>query len=76
MFFSVMKNLGSRCSEIRILIINYDHIGISPSLIATIYRIQKVTCSITRRPLRSHTMVYSKNHLFIVGIVPICDKEL
>ena len=34
------------------------------------------TCSSPRSPLRSHSMVCSKNHLFIVGIGPICDKEL
>ena len=35
-----------------------------------------LTWSIPRHPLRSHSMVCSKNHLFIVGIGPICDKEL
>ena len=34
------------------------------------------TLSIPRYPLRSHSLVYIKNHLFIVGIGPICDKEL
>ena len=29
-----------------------------------------------RRPLCSHSLVCSKNHLFIIGIGPICDKEL
>ena len=29
-----------------------------------------------RRPLLSHLLVCSKNHLLIVGIVPVCDKDL
>ena len=35
-----------------------------------------MTCSSPRRPLRSHSLVCSENHLFIVGIGPIRDKEL
>ena len=35
-----------------------------------------VTCSIPRCPLRSHSLVCSKKHLFIVGIVPIRNKEI
>ena len=27
-------------------------------------------------PLRSHSLVYTKNHLFTIGIVPILNKEL
>ena len=34
------------------------------------------TCSTPRGPLRSHYMVCSENHLFIVGIGPIRDKDL
>ena len=34
------------------------------------------TCSIPICPLCSHFLVYSKNHLFILVIVPIFDKEL
>ena len=34
------------------------------------------TCSGPRRPLRSHSLVCTKNHAFIVGIGPILDKEL
>ena len=35
-----------------------------------------VTGYIPRCPLRSHSMVCIKNHLFIVGIGPILNKEL
>ena len=35
-----------------------------------------MTFPIPRRPLRSHYLVCSKKHLFIVGIGPIRDKEL
>ena len=35
-----------------------------------------MTCSSPRCPLLSHSLVCSKNHLFIVGIGPICDKEI
>ena len=34
------------------------------------------TCSSRRCPLRSHSLVCIGNHLFIVGIVPILNKEL
>ena len=34
------------------------------------------TCSRTRFPLRSHSLVCIKNHLFIVGIGTIINKEL
>ena len=34
------------------------------------------TCSIPRCPFGYHSLVCSENHLFIVGIRPICDKEL
>ena len=34
------------------------------------------TCSRPRCPLLSHSLVCSKNHLFIVGIRPICNKQL
>ena len=34
------------------------------------------TCYIPRRPVCSHSMVCSKNYLFIVGIGPIYNKEL
>ena len=34
------------------------------------------TGSILICPLRSHALVCTKNYLFIVGIWPICDKEL
>ena len=33
-------------------------------------------CSIQRRPLHSYSLVCSKKYLFILGIRPICDKEL
>ena len=36
----------------------------------------QLTCSIPRCPLRSHSLVCIENHLFIVGIGPILDKEL
>ena len=35
-----------------------------------------VTCSSPRRAVRPHSLVCSKNYLSIVGIGPICDKEL
>ena len=35
-----------------------------------------LTCSIPRCPLCYHSLVCSDNHLFIVGIGPIRDKEL
>ena len=34
------------------------------------------SCSCTRCPLRSHSLVCIEKYLFILGIVPICDKEL
>ena len=34
------------------------------------------TCSIPRRPVRYHSLVYSENSLFIIGIGLIRDKEL
>ena len=34
------------------------------------------TCSIPRCPLCSRSLVCSENHLFIVGILPIRDKEI
>ena len=34
------------------------------------------TCSVLRCPLRSHSLVCTKNHLFIVGIVPTLNKEI
>ena len=34
------------------------------------------TCSSQRCLLHSHSLVCTKNHLFILGIGPICDKEL
>ena len=34
-----------------------------------------MTCSSPRCPLRSHSLVCSKNHLFIVGIGPICNSS-
>ena len=34
------------------------------------------TCSVPRRPLCYHSVVGSENHLFIVEIGPICDKEV
>ena len=36
----------------------------------------EATCSSPRCPLRSHSPVCRKNHLFIVGMGPIFDKEL
>ena len=38
--------------------------------------IKDLTRSSPRRPLRSHYLVCNENHLFIVGIGPIRDKEL
>ena len=35
-----------------------------------------LTCSSPRRHLCSHSLICIKNHLFIVGIGPIRDKEL
>ena len=35
-----------------------------------------VTCSSPRCPLCSHSLVCIENHLFIVGIGPILNKEL
>ena len=35
-----------------------------------------MTCSSPRYPLRSHSLVCIENHLFIVGIGPILNKEL
>ena len=37
---------------------------------------QFMGCSSPRRPLLFHSLVCSKNYLFIVGIGPIFDKEL
>ena len=37
--------------------------------------ITKVTGSSPRCPLRSHSLVSIENHLFIVGIGPILNKE-
>ena len=34
------------------------------------------TCSSPRCPLRSHSLVFIKNHLFILGIGTILNKEL
>ena len=38
--------------------------------------ITKMTCSSPRCPLCSHSQVCIENHLFIVGIGPILNKEL
>ena len=35
-----------------------------------------MTCSIPRRAVRSHSLVYSENLLLIVGIGPLLNKEL
>ena len=35
-----------------------------------------VTVSSPRSPLRSHSLLCIKNHLFLVGIGPILNKEL
>ena len=48
----------------------------------TVFTIRKIAlrgnnnCSRPRRPLSSHNVVCSENHLFIVGIGPIRNKEL
>ena len=47
-------------------------IGAPLSIMVMVY----VTCSSPRYPLRSHYLVCSENHLFIVRIWPIHDKEL
>ena len=50
----------------------------SPFFSVTFLKIHSfpLTCSSSRRPLRSNSLVYNEIHLFIVGIGPICDKEL
>ena len=45
-------------------------------LVIKIFGNKHMTCSIPRQAVRSHSMVCSKNYLLIVGIGPICDKEL
>ena len=39
-------------------------------------RVYSMTGSSPRCPLRSHSLVCIENHLFIVGIGPILNKEL
>ena len=41
-----------------------------------VVKLFSITCSRPRHPLCSHSLVFSENQLFIVGIVTICDKEL
>ena len=54
----------------------YTHIGLSAWLDINSYFILFGTCSSPRCPLRSHSLVCIENHLFIVGIGPILNKEL
>ena len=53
---------------------NQSEIRITFNLIKAKHLI--LTWSSPTRPLRSHSLVCMENHLFILGIVPLRDKEL
>ena len=55
-----------------IIISNYTLCSLLPPQLKQI----SATCSSPIFPLRSHSLVCSKDNLFILGIGPICDKEL
>ena len=63
-------------SEIRTLLDDSRLFGISLIVYITTIKTVPMTCSSQRCPLRSHSLVCIENHLFILGIGPILNKEL